>query len=179
MVRTLIQSGTDPNTTTAGIHALRDAASPLGIARERDYDKIVAIIREEEQRRKVGRPVEEDALSELRRALEARDDDSLVGLLSRRPDLVAFQMPLQLLLDLGLDPSSDEWPDDSMALWQIKQAPTINIFGGRFSGRQKDPVILDSSRSSVRKRTLLREKPECPSKTYLIIWRAERRWKNS
>jgi len=93
MVRTLMQSGADPHATTAGIHALRDAASPLGIAREREYDEIVAIILEEEQRRQTSRPVEEDAVSELRRALEAREDDALVELLSRRPDLVNFQMP--------------------------------------------------------------------------------------
>ena len=52
MVRALMQSGADPCAGAAGIYALRDAASPLAIAMERGYDEIVAVIREEDKRRK-------------------------------------------------------------------------------------------------------------------------------
>ncbi len=93
MVRVLMQSGADPHATTAGIYALRDAATPLLLARERDYAEIVAIIREEEQRRTARRTVEEDALAELRCALEARDEDSLAAILSQRPDLAESLLP--------------------------------------------------------------------------------------
>ena len=93
MVRTLIQFGADPHAKTAGIYALRDAASPFGIAQERGYDEIVGIIREQDQRGKVERPIEDDAVAKLRRAIETYDDDLIVQILSRRPDLAGFRMP--------------------------------------------------------------------------------------
>lgn len=79
MVRTLVHSGADPHITTAGLYALRDAATPFAIARERGYDDIAAIIRDEEQRRERGRPTASDAPAELRRAFESRDEDLLRG----------------------------------------------------------------------------------------------------
>jgi hypothetical protein len=130
MVRMLMQSGADPHATTAGIYALRDAASPLAIALEREYEEIVAIIGEEERRRNAGRASEEEGVAELRHALEACDDEALAELLSRRPDLAsspiadsrwtllhlasAFLLPRAAarLLDLGADVNShapDGW----------------------------------------------------------------------
>lgn len=94
MVRTLMQFGADPHVGTAGIYALRDSASPLGIAQDRGYDEIAAIIRENEQERNTpALSAGEDAAVELRRAIEGREDDSIVHLLSRRPELRQFQMP--------------------------------------------------------------------------------------
>jgi ankyrin repeat protein len=93
MVRTLMQFGADPRAGTAGIHALRAAASPLGIAQDRDYDEIVAIIREQEQQDKGARQIQEGAVAELRRAFDVRDDALIVQILSRRPELIGIRMP--------------------------------------------------------------------------------------
>lgn len=92
MVRTLMRFGADPHVTTAGIYALRDAATPLAIAVERGYDEIAAIIREGEQRRQAGRPTPSDAPAELRRAFEAGDEDLVIDFLKRHPDMVHFRL---------------------------------------------------------------------------------------
>jgi ankyrin repeat protein len=93
MVRLLMQFDADPRAGTAGIYALRDAASPLGMAQDRGYDEIAAIIREQEQRGKAARSVEDDPAAELRSAMEDRDEDRILQILSRRPDLIEFQLP--------------------------------------------------------------------------------------
>src|SRR6266545_1394006 len=49
MTRLLMQHGADART---GIHPHREATTPLTLAEERGYDDIVAVIREEEQRRR-------------------------------------------------------------------------------------------------------------------------------
>ena len=93
VVRTLIRFGANPHITTAGIYALRDAATPLTIAQERGYDDIATIIHDEEQRREEGRPTASDAPAELRRAFESRDEDLVIELLERYPDLVHLRLP--------------------------------------------------------------------------------------
>ncbi|MCI0436131.1 MAG: hypothetical protein L0271_21190, partial [Gemmatimonadetes bacterium] len=91
MVRTLMQFGADPH-VTAGIYALRDAATPLAIALERGYAEIAAIIREEERRREAGRPASSDAPVELRRAFETGDEDLALDLLAKHPDLARLRL---------------------------------------------------------------------------------------
>jgi ankyrin repeat protein len=93
VVQALMQSGADPHAGTAGIYALRDAATPLAIAVERGYDQIAAIIREEETRRESRRPTATDAPAELRRAFETSDEDLAVDLLTRHPEMIHVQLP--------------------------------------------------------------------------------------
>ena len=93
MVRTLMRFGANPHVTTAGIYALRYAASPLAIAVERGNDEIAAIIREEEKLRAEGRPTASDAPAELRRAFEARDEDRVIDVLGRHPELSHLRLP--------------------------------------------------------------------------------------
>ena len=93
MTQTLMSFGANPHVTTAGVYALRDAATPLAIAVERGYDEIAAIIREEEKRREQGRPTACDAPAELRRAFEYRHEDLAIELLERHPDLVHLRQP--------------------------------------------------------------------------------------
>lgn len=92
MVRALVQLGADPHATTAGIYALRDAATPLAIAVERGDEEIAAVIREEEQRREAGRPTAQDTSAELRRAMEAGDEDLAIDLLARHPEMVRWRL---------------------------------------------------------------------------------------
>jgi hypothetical protein len=93
MFRALMQFGADPHSGTAGIYALRDAASPLAIALERDYDEIAGIIREEEERREAGLPTADQVPAELRGALQTGDEDLALDILQRHPELIHFQMP--------------------------------------------------------------------------------------
>ena len=88
MVRLLMQSGGNPHTTTAGIYALREAATPLAIAVERGYDEITAIIRQNAKD-----PVVYEAPAELRHAIQAGDEELAIDLLERHPGLVEFQTP--------------------------------------------------------------------------------------
>jgi ankyrin repeat protein len=88
MVRTLMQLGADPHVTTAGIYALRYAATPLAIATERGYEEIAAILQEGERQREDDGPTTADAPAGLRRAFETGDEDLVIHLLNRHPDLI-------------------------------------------------------------------------------------------
>ena len=90
MVRVLMESGADSH---AGISPHNDATSPLTIAAERGYYDLVSIMREEEERRETNRPVEDEVLAGLRRALRAGDEDQVIAILERHPELIHFQMP--------------------------------------------------------------------------------------
>jgi ankyrin repeat protein len=92
MVRTLMQFGADPHVTTAGIYALRHAATPLAIAVERTYDDIAAIIGEEEKRRYTAQPAATDSPAEMRRAFETRDEDLVIDILERDPTTAALRL---------------------------------------------------------------------------------------
>jgi ankyrin repeat protein len=92
MVRTLMQFGADPHVTTAGIYALRYAATPLAIATERGYEEIAAIIQQEEIQREAGEPTAADAPAEFRRAFEAGGEDLVIHVLNRHPDLVDLRL---------------------------------------------------------------------------------------
>ena len=92
LVQVLMRAGADPHTTTAGIYALREAASPVVMAIERGYDEIVAIIREKQHRPAL------DEAAELRRAVESGDEEGAVELLQKRPDLMGLHLPGGLTL---------------------------------------------------------------------------------
>ncbi len=63
MVRLLMQHGANAH---AGVYPHRDATTPLAIAESRRYDELVAIIQEEEQRRRTpGAGSEQDELIEI------------------------------------------------------------------------------------------------------------------
>lgn len=92
MVRTLMQSGADPHVTTAGIYALRHAATPFAIATERGYEEVAAIIQEEERRREADRPPAADGTARLSRAFETRDEGLLLDVLNHHPELVHLRL---------------------------------------------------------------------------------------
>lgn len=123
MVRLLMQHGANAR---AGIHPYREPTAAWTIAREREFPEIVAIIEEEEQRRKpesepapeaIAEPIEDDPARtavaagdiEWLRARHAegnfvnqiRDDGGLltVAVHHNRPEI------LSLLLDFGFDPN--------------------------------------------------------------------------
>lgn len=132
MVRVLMRAGADPHAGTAGIHALRQAASPLGMAVERGYDEIAAAIREEQVRSPASgdaarAPERESAGRESKLAAAARaaviaGDLEWVRAKAAEVDLVAPQDErgwllgiavehdrpemVRLLLELGLDPDA-------------------------------------------------------------------------
>jgi ankyrin repeat protein len=84
MVRLLMEHGADAR---KGIYPRREATNALTLATERGYDEIVAIIREEEQRRRgsLGSPNTADDLTE---AIRNGDDDRAIALLESEPALV-------------------------------------------------------------------------------------------
>jgi ankyrin repeat protein len=83
IVRELIRHGANPHT---GMYPTGDATSPLTIAVERGYDDITAIIREEG-------PVTPAAPQELKAALHSGDEDRVIELLERQPELAQFEAP--------------------------------------------------------------------------------------
>jgi len=114
VVRALMQSGADPHIPTAGIYAIREATTPLELARTRGYTEIVAIIREEAEHRLASRPDDDDAVTQLRQALESHDDIALLELLSSNPALAGFRIPgkqwtLLHAASALLLPKSAEW----------------------------------------------------------------------
>jgi ankyrin repeat protein len=92
VVRLLMQFDADPHITTAGIYAVRHAATPLTIAVERGYDDIAAIIREEETRRAEGQLLSSDAPAQLRRSFESGDEDRVIDLLKQIPDILNLRL---------------------------------------------------------------------------------------
>jgi ankyrin repeat protein len=90
MVRLLMEQGANAR---AGISPHNDATSALTIATERGYDEIVAIIRDEEERREAGRPAVDEVPAELRHAIRSGDETRAIAILERRPDLVHVQNP--------------------------------------------------------------------------------------
>jgi ankyrin repeat protein len=87
MVRILMHHGAN---SREGVYPHRDATTPLTIAAERGYDEIVAIIREEEQRRRESRSgvAGTPAPGELFRAISSGDDTRAITLLEADPALV-------------------------------------------------------------------------------------------
>jgi ankyrin repeat protein len=87
MIRVLMAAGANAH---AGIYPNTDATTPLSIADERGYDDIAALIREEETRRERGRPTIDQ---QLRQAVQAGDEDRILALLERQPELVRLEVP--------------------------------------------------------------------------------------
>lgn len=93
MVRVLMQHGANAR---EGVYPHRDATSALTIAAERGYDEIVAIINEEEQRRReaksglAGAPAPDELFEAIRRG----DDERAIVVMEANPALVQTCHPL-------------------------------------------------------------------------------------
>ena len=85
MVRLLMEHGADAR---KGIYPHRDATSALTLAIERGYDEIVAIIREEEQRRQARNPAAVVAPDELTEAIAGGDEARAIAMLGSAPALI-------------------------------------------------------------------------------------------
>jgi ankyrin repeat protein len=83
MTRLLMQSGADAR---KGIHPHREATGALTLATERGYDEIVAIIREEEQRRSGARDIHPDGWTPLHVAACRLDAGETARLLEHGAD---------------------------------------------------------------------------------------------
>ena len=83
LVRLLMQHGANAR---AGVHPHRDATNSLTMALERGYDEIVAIIREEEQRR--AGPAPAAKVDELIDAIAEDDDARATAMLDAEPSLI-------------------------------------------------------------------------------------------
>ena len=83
IVRELIRHGANPH---AGMFSHRRRDESLTIAVERGYDDITAVIREE-------RPVTPASPQELKAALHSGDEDRVIELLERQPELAQFEAP--------------------------------------------------------------------------------------
>lgn len=91
LVRLLMQHGANAR---VGIYPHRDATSPLTIATERGYDEIVAIIRDEEQRRQQAKNGVGGRADELFAAIQSGDDESAHRLMESDPPLVRVRHPV-------------------------------------------------------------------------------------
>ena len=87
MVRLLMEHGADAR---KGIYPRREATSALTLAAERGYEEIVAIIREEEQRRRVklSGPNATAAVDDLTEAIRKGDEAQAIAMLESEPALV-------------------------------------------------------------------------------------------
>lgn len=85
MVRILLRSGADPHVSSAGIYALRYAATPMAIATERGYEEITSALRQEERQRETGAPAAATSLIELRCAFDTGDEDQVLRILNHNP----------------------------------------------------------------------------------------------
>ncbi len=120
MVRLLVDHGADPN---QGIYPHRDATTPFIMAKDRGYDDLVEIIREEERRRP-GTQFVHDPHSwppELVTAAQSQNEKGVIAFLEKHPAYINvpyyFMAPLHLaaaqgqprllnwLLDHGADPN--------------------------------------------------------------------------
>lgn len=87
MARLLMQHGADAR---KGIYPHRPATTAHTIAKERGYAELVAIIEEEEAKR---RGAATPAPDELTEAIAEGDDDSVIGILERNPSLLETKPP--------------------------------------------------------------------------------------
>src|SRR5208282_3400922 len=85
MVRLLMEQGADAR---KGIYPRREATNALTLATERGYDEIVAIIREEEQRRRVKLGSPNAATDDLTEAIRNDNDARVFSILETEPVLV-------------------------------------------------------------------------------------------
>jgi hypothetical protein len=87
MVRLLMQRGADAR---KGVWPHRAATTAFVVARDRDYQEIVAIIEEEENRRNLNAPAGADAKAreELMHGFDRNDEDGILRLLAADPSLI-------------------------------------------------------------------------------------------
>src|SRR6185436_11152631 len=91
MVRMLMEHGANART---GVYPHRDATTPLVIATDREYDEIVAIIKEAERRRReissgsAGAPDPE----ELFHVIASGENETAIELLESRPSLIQARL---------------------------------------------------------------------------------------
>ena len=89
MVRLLMQSGADPR---KGIWPHRDATTAYALAKERDYQDIVAVIEEEEQRRRQQMSCPNATVSpaqdRINEAIRQRDNQAAIGILEADSSLI-------------------------------------------------------------------------------------------
>jgi ankyrin repeat protein len=90
LVRVLMAHGADPR---RGFYPHEEATNPLTIATERGYDEIVAIIRDEEQRRDVDQRGPAASTDQLFDAVRAGDDAQVRRLMTSDPSLVRVRQP--------------------------------------------------------------------------------------
>jgi ankyrin repeat protein len=91
LVRVLMQHGASAH---VGIYPHRDATSSLTIATERGYDEIVAIIREQEQRRQQAKTGNGRSTDELFKAIRSGHDERALALMKADPMLVRARHPV-------------------------------------------------------------------------------------
>ena len=91
LVRVLMQHGANAR---VGMYPHRDATSPLTIAAERGSDEIVAIIREEEQRRQHAKSGVSRSADELFEAIRAGNDERARALIEADPALIRARHPV-------------------------------------------------------------------------------------
>jgi hypothetical protein len=90
LVRVLMQHGANAH---VGIYPHRDATSPLTIAAERGDDEIVAIVREEEQRRQQTKSGVRAPTDELFDAIRSGKDERAIALMQSDPALMRARHP--------------------------------------------------------------------------------------
>lgn len=121
MTRLLMQHGADPG---SGIYPNRDATTPLTIAIEREYDDIVAIIREEQNLRPGHRDSPEHVAlpPSLLEAAQSRDESRLIAELERHPEFI--NVPYYLMAPLHMA-AARCWP--KLAEWLLDHGADVNF----------------------------------------------------
>ena len=123
MVRLLMRNGANAR---EGVYPYRDSTGALTLAAERGYDEIVAIIHEEEQRRrqaKTGVP-DAPAAGELFEAFKAGSDDRAIAIMQANPALIHTCDPVFEWTPLHLAAGT---LNTRLALWLLEQDAEVDV----------------------------------------------------
>jgi ankyrin repeat protein len=122
MVRVLMEHGA---VARSGVYPHREATGPLTIASERGYDEIVAIIREEEQRRRDAQSGVEGAPApdHVLHAIRSGQDEQAIAMMEKDPALIRIGQSLSGLTPLHAAAAS---LNDRLVTWLLDRGADVN-----------------------------------------------------
>ena len=119
LVRLLMEHGANAR---VGVYPHRDATSPFTIARERGYDDVVAVIREQEERHRQSAAREAGSTDALFEALQSGNDERVRALVTADPGLARTRHPGNGLTPLHVAAHTGK---EALAAWLIDRGADV------------------------------------------------------